>query len=41
MTKAEKLDRHIKISQDYIKLQVKKEQTDSRKDGGGDYDMMY
>lgn len=41
MTKAEKLDRHIKLSQDFVQIQIKKEQTESKKDGSVDIDMMY
>ena len=41
MTKADQLDRHIKISQDYVTIQIRKELSEPKKDGMTDIDMLY
>lgn len=40
MTKAGKLDKHIKISEDYITVQVRKEISASKKEMMASVDMM-
>lgn len=41
MTKADQLDKHIKISKDFVTVQIRKELSETKKDSIVDVDMMY